>query len=179
MEKQNICIVGAGINSLVAANYLQRAGCHVTMIERGDKVGGACISETANVNGVTQQYALGASVLGLMQDFVFEETGLAQKLDTFVPDHPKLIHFSSDDEPTWIYRDPAELDRELANKWGERGDVEAFRADEASRGCVSAGRVRQRSATDTRICPEFTGDNTHRVVGNRKCPCTVGSLLHQ
>lgn len=131
MEKQNICIVGAGINSLVAANYLQRAGCDVTMIERGGKVGGACISETANVDGITQPYALGASVLGLMQDFVFEETGLSKKLKTFVPDHPKLIHFSSDDEPTWIYRDPADLDRELANKWGERGDVEAFRADEA------------------------------------------------
>ena len=131
IEAQDICIIGAGINSLVAANYLQRAGCKVTMIERGTKVGGACISETANVDGVTQKYALGASVLGLMQDFVFEETGLSTKLETFVPTHPKLIHFSSDDEPTWIYRDPVELDRELANKWGERGDVEAFRADEA------------------------------------------------
>ena len=72
LSKPTIAIVGAGINGLVAANYLQRAGCNVTLIERADKVGGACISATANVAGLEQPYALGASVLGLMQDFVFE-----------------------------------------------------------------------------------------------------------
>jgi phytoene dehydrogenase-like protein len=66
-----------------------------------------------------------------MQDFVFEETGLSSRLQTFVPEHPKLVHFPGDDEPAWIYRDPTDLDRELANKWGEDGDVAAFRADEA------------------------------------------------
>jgi phytoene dehydrogenase-like protein len=74
VTKPDILIVGAGINGLVAANYLQRAGCNVTMIERAHRVGGACVSEVAEVDGVSQQYALGASVLGLMQDFVFEET---------------------------------------------------------------------------------------------------------
>ncbi len=131
MKNLDIVIVGAGINGLVAANYLQRAGCRVTVIERAAKVGGACISADANIDGVTQSYALGASVLGLMQDFVFEETGLAAKLQTFVPEHPKLLYFPGDNRPTWIYRNSAELDKELANKWGERGQVEAFRTDEA------------------------------------------------
>jgi phytoene dehydrogenase-like protein len=129
--KPDILIVGAGINGLVAANYLQRAGCNVTMIERATKVGGACVSAVAEVDGVSQQYALGASVLGLMQKFVFEETGLARRLQTLVPEHPKFVHFPGDEEPARIFRDPAELDRELASKWGEHGDVEAFRADEA------------------------------------------------
>ncbi len=131
MSKPEILIVGAGINGLVAANYLQRSGCKVTMIERAHRVGGACVSEIAKVNGESQKYALGASVLGLMQDFVFEETGLSKRLETFVPDHPKVVFFPGDTDPTWIFRDPAELDRELAKKWGEKGDVEAFRADEA------------------------------------------------
>jgi phytoene dehydrogenase-like protein len=131
MNKPDIVIIGAGINGLVAANYLQRSGCNVTMIERADRVGGACVSEVATVDGQTQHYALGASVLGLMQDFVFEETGLAGRLQTFVPEHPKFIFFPGDKTPTWIYRDPADLDRELAEKWGEKGDVEAFRLDEA------------------------------------------------
>ena len=131
MKKPDILIVGAGINGLVAANYLQRSGCSVTMVERAERVGGACVSAVATVDGLTQHYALGASVLGLMQDFVFEETGLSSRLQTFVPQHPKFVHFPGDDEPAWIYRNPAELDRELANKWGEKGDVEAFRADEA------------------------------------------------
>lgn len=131
MNKPDIVIIGAGINGLVAANYLQRSGCSVTMIERAERVGGACVSEVATVDGQTQRYALGASVLGLMQDFVFEETGLSTRLQTFVPEHPKFIFFPGDKDPTWIYRDPADLDRELANKWGEKGDVEAFRVDEA------------------------------------------------
>jgi phytoene dehydrogenase-like protein len=129
MKTPEILIVGAGINGLVAANYLQRSGCHVTMIDRAEKVGGACVSAVAEVNGISQHYALGASVLGLMQDFVFEETGLAKRLQAFAPEHPKLVFFPGDDEPVWIFRDPAELDRELANKWGEQGDVEAFRTD--------------------------------------------------
>lgn len=131
MSKPKILVAGAGINGLVAANYLQRAGCDVTMVERAERVGGACVSEVATVNGTQHHYALGASVLGLMQDFVFEQTGLSDRLQTFVPEHPKLVFFPGDTEPTWIYRDPADLDRELANKWGEHGEVEAFRADEA------------------------------------------------
>ncbi|NOX70305.1 MAG: NAD(P)/FAD-dependent oxidoreductase [Gammaproteobacteria bacterium] len=131
MKNPNILIIGAGINGLVAANYLQRSGCHVTMIERAERVGGACVSEVATIDGVSESYALGASVLGLMQDFVFAETGLANRLRTFVPEHPKFIYFPGDPEPTWIYREPQRLDRELADKWGEKGDVNAFRADEA------------------------------------------------
>ena len=83
--KPRVVVVGAGINGLVSAHYLQRAGCQVTLLERADRVGGACISESANVNGHTQQYALGASVLGLMPDFIFQETGLAERLETYEP----------------------------------------------------------------------------------------------
>jgi phytoene dehydrogenase-like protein len=131
MNKPDILIVGAGINGLVAANYLQRSGCNVTMIERAERVGGACISEVATVAGTTQHYPLGASVLGLMQDFVFEQTGLSGRLQAFVPKHAKAVFFPGDSEPAWIYSDPEALDRELAEKWGEQGDVDAFRADEA------------------------------------------------
>src|SRR5215218_1488648 len=86
---EQVVVIGAGINGLVAANYLRRAGFAVTMIERSERVGGACVSEVATVDGQSQRYALGASVLGLMQDFVFRETGLAERLETYVPDQPK------------------------------------------------------------------------------------------
>ncbi len=39
---QNITLIGAGINGLVAANYLARAGHQVTLLERSDRDGGAC-----------------------------------------------------------------------------------------------------------------------------------------
>ena len=130
MGKQNILIVGAGINGLVAANYLQRFGFNITVVDRAEKVGGACVSEIMSVEGNSQKYALGASVLGLMQDFVFEETGLSNCLETFVPTHPKLLHFPGDNVATKFHRDLKELDIELKNKWNERGNVEGFHNDE-------------------------------------------------
>src|SRR6185503_809744 len=128
---ERMVVIGAGINGLVAANYLRRAGVAVTMIERSERVGGACVSEVATVDGRVQRYALGASVLGLMQDFVFHDTGLGRRIQTFVPDQAKRVYFPDDSTSAWIYRDPAQLERELADKWGERGDVAGFRADEA------------------------------------------------
>jgi phytoene dehydrogenase-like protein len=83
--KPAVVVIGAGINGLVAAHYLRKAGCRVTLLERAERAGGACISEVASVNGHTQHYALGASVLGLMPDFIFRETGLAERLETYVP----------------------------------------------------------------------------------------------
>ena len=75
-----VVVVGAGINGLVAAHYLRRADHTVTVLDRADRAGGACVSATATVDGLTQSYALGASVLGLMPDFIFRETGLADRL---------------------------------------------------------------------------------------------------
>jgi phytoene dehydrogenase-like protein len=126
-----VVVVGAGINGLVAAHYLRRGGCSVTLLERADRAGGACISDVATVDGRSQRYAVGASVLGLMPDFIYRETGLADRLETFVPDHAKRIYFPDPQASVWIHRDPDELDRELHERWGERGDVAAFRHDEA------------------------------------------------
>jgi phytoene dehydrogenase-like protein len=127
---RRVTVVGAGINGLVAAHYLRRAGCAVTLLERSPRAGGACVSETATVQGRTQRYALGASVLGLMPDFIFRETGLAERLQTYVPSGAKRIYFPDPNASAWIHRDPVALDRELRQRWGEKGDVAGFRRDE-------------------------------------------------
>ena len=128
-SSQNITVIGAGINGLVAANYLARAGHEVTLLERNDRVGGACISETAEVDGVRQDYPLGATVLGLMQDFVWQETGLADRLQARVAGKPGLVFFPGIEEPTRTYSDSTRLQQEFADKWGEQGDLTAFNAD--------------------------------------------------
>jgi phytoene dehydrogenase-like protein len=127
---QNITVIGAGINGLVAANYLVRAGHQVTLLERSDRVGGACVSETVELQGTRQDYALGASTLGLMQDFVWRETGLADRLQGWAVTHPDLVFFPGSEQPTRIYDDASEAAREFEDKWGEQGDIAAFRADE-------------------------------------------------
>lgn len=127
---RQFAIIGAGINGLVAANYLLRAGHHVTLLERSHRVGGACVSETANIDGVSQDYALGASTLGLMQDFVWQETGLADRLQIWATSHPDLVWFPGEEQPTRLHSDLSALAQEYAAKWGEEGDVAAFFADE-------------------------------------------------
>ena len=139
-----VIVIGAGINGLVAANYLRRAGFAVTMIERSERVGGACVSEVATVHGHSQRYALGASVLGLMQDFVFRETGLADRLETYVPNEPKRVYFPDGAASAWIYREPDRLDRELRAKWGTRrrtsaGRLSACRSTLCQRSRVGVG----------------------------------------
>ena len=144
-----VVVIGAGINGLVAAHYLRRAGCRVTMLERADRPGGACVFETATVDGRSQRYALGASVLGLMPDFIFRETGLADRLQCYVPSGSKRIYFPDRNASAWIHRDPLALDLELREKWGERGDVAAFRHDEAR--VVAYLQEGYRSATPPRL----------------------------
>jgi phytoene dehydrogenase-like protein len=159
---RRIIVIGAGINGLVAAHYLRRAGCSVTLLDRADRVGGACISDVATVLGQTQRFALGASVLGLMPDFIFRETGLAGRLRTFVPSHAKRVYFPDPKASAWIHRDPHALEQELATRWGERGDVAGFRADEArvigflQDGYRTATPPNIDSARD-RLGPELTG----------------------
>ena len=130
MSKKTV-VIGAGINGLVASNYLIRNGHDVTLIEKKETVGGACAMETFSYQSQQFQYPSGASVLGLMQDFVFEETGLSKRLNTFVPYSPKIVFFPNLKGPTYIYRDSDELDTELRKKWGESGDTKAFREDES------------------------------------------------
>ena len=126
----SFAVVGAGINGLVAANYLARAGHRVTLFERKDHVGGACVAATADIAGVTQDYALGASTLGLMQDFVWRDTGLADRLHIEPVRHPDLAFFPGDVQPAVIHDDEVQLQQALAAAWGERGDVGAFSADQ-------------------------------------------------
>jgi len=158
-----VVVTGAGINGLVAAYYLRRAGCSVTLVERASRVGGACISELASVNGQSQRYALGASVLGLMPDFIFRETGLADRLETFVPSHAKRVYFPDPKASAWIHRNPNQLERELREKWGERGDVAGFRHDEAKVVAYLQNGYRTATAPDLSSARDALGEALTRL----------------
>ena len=90
---KKIVVVGSGINGLVAANYLVKNNFHVTIIEKKDIVGGACVKDTAVINGKDINYGHGATVLGMMQKFVFEETGLDNHVKTYFPKRTKNCLF--------------------------------------------------------------------------------------
>ena len=78
---KKIIIVGSGINGLVAANYLVKAGYDVTIIEKKQITGGACIKDSEIIEGKNIDFAYGATVLGMMPEFIFNETGLSKRLE--------------------------------------------------------------------------------------------------
>ena len=128
--KKNVVIVGAGVNGLVAANYLKKHDFNVTVLEKKNYVGGACVKDSTIINGKKIDFAQGATVLGMMPNFIYKETGLSRKIKTFCPENPKLVYFENDNTPTRIFRDITLLEKELKDKWNEKGDVKAFRNDE-------------------------------------------------
>ena len=128
--KKNVVIVGAGVNGLVAANYLNKHDFNVTILEKKNCVGGACVKDSTIINNKKIDFAQGATVLGMMPNFIYKETGLSKKINTFCPENPKLVYFENDTNPTSIYRDITLLEKELRDRWNEKGDVRAFRDDE-------------------------------------------------
>ena len=128
MEK--IIIVGSGINGLVAANYLVKEGYDVSIIEKKNFTGGACIKDSIEINEKKIDFAYGATVLGMMPDFIYNETGLVNETTGYYPKHPKLVYFNGEKNSTKIFQDLKQLERELRDKWGEQGNISEFRNDE-------------------------------------------------
>ena len=65
-----------------------------------------------------------------MPNFIFQETGLSDKIEGYYPKTPKLVYFNDEESSTKIYQDYVKLEKELYEKWGEKGRVNEFRNDE-------------------------------------------------
>ncbi len=82
----DVIIVGGGHNGLTAAAYLARAGKRVIVLERRERLGGACTLERPFTD---QGYAVSpcAYVVGLLDQVVIDELSLAKRgLEVYVAD---------------------------------------------------------------------------------------------
>ncbi len=68
-------IIGAGHNGLVAANYLAKAGLRVAVLERSDRVGGACVTDEIAPGF---HVSAAAYVSGLFRPQIIEDLELAK-----------------------------------------------------------------------------------------------------
>ena len=48
--KNKVVIIGAGVNGLVAANYLKKHDFNVTILEKKNYVGGACVKDSTIIH---------------------------------------------------------------------------------------------------------------------------------
>src|SRR6267143_4291144 len=67
-------VIGAGHNGLVAANYLAKAGLDVILVERSDRVGGACVTDEIAPGF---KVSAAAYVTGLFRPSIIEDLELA------------------------------------------------------------------------------------------------------
>lgn len=101
-------VVGAGHNGLVCACYLQKAGLRVLVVERSDRIGGACVTEELfpGFRISTASYSL-----SLLIPEVVRELGL--KLDVRTKD-PELFAPYEDGGGLLLWRDPAKRKQAIA-----------------------------------------------------------------
>src|SRR5207244_12917451 len=75
MSASDVVIVGAGHNGLVAANYLAKAGLRVVVVERSDRIGGACVTDEIAPGF---KVSAAAYVSGLFRPQIIEDLELAK-----------------------------------------------------------------------------------------------------
>ena len=92
-KRWDVVVVGGGHNGLTAAAYLARAGQSVLVLERRERLGGACTLERPFAD---QRYSVSpcAYVVGLLDELVIQELDLRQRgFECYVADPNLWVPF--------------------------------------------------------------------------------------
>ena len=122
-------VVGAGHNGLTAAAYLARAGKRVLVLERRERIGGACTLERPFAD---DRYVVSpcAYVVGLLDELVISELGLRRRgLRFFVADPNLWVPFEDGSSfGQWLDDDRTQAD--LVRLGVSKADIDGYWAYE-------------------------------------------------
>jgi phytoene dehydrogenase-like protein len=109
-ERWDVIVVGAGHNGLACAAYLARAGRRVLVLERGERVGGACTLEEPWPG---YRVSPCAYVCGLLHPLVIKELGLVERGLEWHPASPGLFVPFEDGSSVQLWGDDDEAEAEI------------------------------------------------------------------
>ena len=122
-ERWDVIVVGAGHNGLACATYLSRAGRRVLVLERRDRVGGACTLEEPWPG---YRVSPCAYVCGLLHPLVIEELDLVRRGLDWHPASPGLFVPFEDGTSVQLWGDDDRADEEIQRF--APGDLAGWRA---------------------------------------------------
>ncbi len=157
-------IVGGGHNGLTAAAYLARAGRSVLLLERRDRLGGACTLERPFSD---QRYLVSpcAYVVGLLDQLVISELGLERQGYRVFAADPNSWAPLPDGTSYASYLDPEDTVAHLRANGFSEADIEGRIAYEATfERCRQA--LRHGPAGDTWIGSSPSREQIEEILGN-------------
>ncbi|MGD9509042.1 MAG: phytoene desaturase family protein [Geminicoccaceae bacterium] len=103
-KRYDAVVIGAGHNGLVAAGYLAKNGLSTLVLERSDRIGGACIT-TELIPGF--KVSMAAQVLGMLRQRIVEDLELEQHGLRFRFRDPEIFVPYPDGRHVFFYPDAA------------------------------------------------------------------------
>ena len=119
-------VIGGGHNGLVAASYLARAGLKTTVLERSERVGGACVTDEI-LPGFRVSAA--AYLAGLLRPEIIQDLALRKHGLRFLPAEPQAYCPFPGGRSLFLWSDPKRTARSIADFSGH--DAEAYPRYEA------------------------------------------------
>ncbi len=126
MKDSDVVIIGAGHNGLVTAAYLARAGLRVTVLERREVLGGACVTEELWPG---YRVSTAAYLCGLLQPRIIQDLSLDRLGYEIFPKDPAFFSPFPDGRCLFVWRDDDQTAAEIA-KFSQR-DASRYKEYEA------------------------------------------------